>query len=161
MEKACKVFSEELKLRNLNILLADEYKLRKQLALVCKQNGYTNHLQKVMIKFTRSVNYIKGELYYDKDDSETETHLFYGKKPAKYEMKLPGFKRVAVKAYTYGKLADIIARNFFNDNRIKNCLNRGYTDYGCSCYLESKTLNRRKIPIIKSVFILGGKRITF
>jgi len=120
-------------------------------------NSYT--LMTVVIATHYAVNFRGGRFYYDRKDTETRSHLFYGDKPSKKEKEAPGYKADPVEDFSVNELADRIAGKFLRDKRAMKCLNAGYTVMGCSCTLEKNTVGRRRVPVIKATFILGGKRL--
>ena len=135
--------------------------MKRKAQVISWKYGYTNNLLNVVTSVHNAVDYRGGKFYHDKEDNETITHLFYGNKPTKKEIEEKGLKTYPIKDYSYEELAMVLANKFLLDKRAMKCLNSGYDFVGCSCSIEARTVNRKRIPIIKAIFILGGKRINF
>jgi len=161
LDETALYLTRDLKLSRLQRLMSDRRVMQKKVALISWKKGYPNNLLMVIVTMNHAVNYDGGKFYFDKKDTETTSHLYYGDKPSKKEMEKPGFRLVPVKDFTYDQLAEMISHKFLIDKRSFKCLNAGYDLVGCSCIIEQRTLNHHKIPMIKAVFILGGKRINF
>ncbi len=161
LQQTAVYFTHNYKGSNFISLRSDRKKYLRKADLVSYKYGYTNTLLNVIISTSNGVDYKGGSFYYDKTDTETNSHLFYGKRPTKKEREAPNFKLYPVADLTYETLADRIADIFLRDRRSLKCLNAGYSLVGCSCKIEEKTLKRNKLPVIKAVFVLGGKRIDF
>lgn len=140
-----------------------ENKLRigKKIKKLCKANGYKNAFINYHITSIPCMNFRGKKFYLDKEDTETPTHLFVGDRPTKKEKAEADFKAKPVKPYTYQELADLIAKEFMNDEGTFKILNNGYDKFGFSIAVEQRTLFRTKIPRIKAIIIVGGNRITW
>ena len=161
LQKTALYFTRDLRLRKFEQLRNERKVLMQKVRLLSWKNGYTNTMLNVVITQQNAVNFGGGKFYHDRDDTETNSRLFYGDAPSKAEKKKPDFTSRPIKDFSYDELAEIIAKQFLLDKRIFKCLNSGYSLVGCSCYLEKKTVNRKRIPILKAIFILGGKRLNF
>jgi hypothetical protein len=161
LQKTALYFTQTLRLTKFERLMNERRILKRKVSVQSWKNGYTNTMVDVNITFTEAIHFKGGDFYYDRSDTETNSHIFYGKKPGKKEKEEEGFKLRPVKDYTYEELAEQIAQDFLKDNRSSKALNEGYTNIGCSCSLEKNTVNRTRIPLLKAVFVLGGKRINF
>ncbi len=140
---------------------ANKEKINKKFRKNCKKNGYKYAFVDYHILSVPCVNLKSFTYYYDKEDTETSTHLFIGKKPTKKEKADEKFQANPVKLYTYQALADIIVRQFITDEGTFKILNNGFDKFGFSLAVEQRTLLRKKIPIIKAIIIVGGNRITW
>jgi hypothetical protein len=136
-------------------------RIDKKFKKMCRLNGYKNGFIDYHIASVKCVKYSSSKFYFDKEDTETSTHLFVGKKPSKKEKEDGKFKAVPVKLYTYQELADILAKQFISDEGNFKILNNGYDKFGFSIAVEKRTLFRRKLPVIKAIIIVGGNRITW
>ena len=140
---------------------ANKLRLNRKIKKFCKMNGYKNAFLDFHITNISCVNFKGREFYFDKDDTETSTHLFIGKKPTKKEKSDEKFKEMPIKPYSYDELADIISRIFISDEGYFKLLNNGFDKFGFSLFVEKGSLYRHKIPNIKIILILGGNRITW
>lgn len=136
-------------------------RFKKNIRKQARINGYKNAFVDFHIVSQNAMNYYGKQFYYDKDDTETSTHLFMGKKPSKKEKEEPGYKAVPVKTLTYDDLASIIARNFVRDDGYFSSLNNGFDKYGFALAVDGKTIHRNKIPKVKVILIVGGNRINW
>ncbi|MES2396350.1 MAG: hypothetical protein V4549_10125, partial [Bacteroidota bacterium] len=136
-------------------------RINKKFRKTCRFNGYKNGFIDYHIASVKCVNYRGSKFYLDKDDTETSTHLFVGKKPSKKEKEEKDFKAIPLKPYSYNELADILAKQFISDEGTFKILNNGYDKFGFSIAVEKRTLFRNKIPVIKAIIIVGGNRITW
>jgi hypothetical protein len=161
LQKTAFYFTHQLRLKRIERMMDERRVLKRKVYLQSWKNGFQSSLVEVSITFNKAVNYEGGSFYFDGKDTETTAHLFYGKRPSKKEKADNDFKLKPIKDYTYSELAELIAENFLRDNRSIKVLNKGYSLIGCSTSLEKNTVNRNRLPLIKAVFILGGKRITW
>ncbi|MBA2613819.1 MAG: hypothetical protein H0U95_17790 [Bacteroidetes bacterium] len=107
------------------------------------------------------MHFAGSKFYYDKEDTETTTHLFLGEKPSKKEKAEDNFKAYPVKLYSYQELAEAIARQFISDEGTFKILNNGFDKFGFSLAVENRTLFKNRLPKIKAIIIVGGNRITW
>ncbi len=161
LQKTAFYFTHQLRLKRIERMMDERRVLKRKVYLQSWQNGFQSGLVEVSISFSKAVNYEGGSFYFDKEDTETNAHLFYGKRPSKKEKASNDFKLKPMKDYIYTELAELIAEQFLRDNRSTKVLNKGYSLIGCSTSLEKNTVNRNRLPLIKAIFILGGKRINW
>lgn len=133
----------------------------KKIKLYCKANGYDNAFMNYDIASVNCMNFGNSKFYYDKEDEDSSTHLFQGNKPTKKERLDPSFKKNEVKLYSYNELAELLVKQFINDEGNFKILNNGYDKYGFALSVERRTLYKNKIPKIKLILIMGGNRITW
>lgn len=136
-------------------------KINKKFKRNCKSNGYQYAFVDYHIMSVPCMNARNSAFYFDKEDTETTTHLFAGKKPTKKEKAEEGFQARPIKLYTYQALADIIVSQFVTDEGTFKILNNGFDKFGFSLAVEKRTLFRKRIPALKAIVIVGGKRITW
>ncbi|MBL7937272.1 MAG: hypothetical protein JNM51_15795 [Bacteroidia bacterium] len=139
----------------------NKIRINKKIKKACKYNGYRNAYVDYHITSINCVNFKGNKFYLDKQDTETNTHLFIGNRPTKKEKADEKFKANPVKLYTYQELADLIAKEFISDEGTFKILNNGFDKFGFSLAVEQRTLFRSKIPKIKAIIIVGGNRITW
>lgn len=135
--------------------------MRKKVKKKCVANGYKNGFVDFQITAQNAMNYYGTTFYYDKEDTESQTHLFLGDKPSQAEKKEPEFKPVFMKTYTYDEVATLIVRSFIKDDGYFVNLNNGFENYGFSVAVDKRTMFRRRIPKLKMLLIVGGRRITW
>ena len=152
-----KIFSENRLQKNTK----NKLRISKRVKKNCKLNGYKNTFVDYHIASINCMNYAGSNFYFDKEDTETSTHLFIGNKPTKKEKEDAKVTPNQVKTYTYSQLADLIIRQFVTDEGSFKVLNNGFDKYGFSLAVEQRTILRNKIPKIKVIMILGGNRITW
>lgn len=136
-------------------------RLRKHIKKNCQAAGYKNAYLDFQIRAQHAMNYYGTHYYYDKEDTETSTHLFLVRRPGKTEKSKPGYKPVYMKTYTYDELATLIVRVFVRDDGFFSSLNNGYDKYGFALTVDKRTLYRNRIPQVKVLLILGGNRINW
>lgn len=136
-------------------------RINKKIKKSCKINGYKNAFIDYHITSIACINFKGKKFFFDKEDTETNTHLFIGDKPSKKEKEDEKFKSNPVKLYSYQELADLIAKQFISDEGTFKILNNGFDKFGFSLAVEQRSLFRTKIPKIKAIIIVGGNRITW
>lgn len=139
----------------------NEQFIRKKIRKKCVRNGYKSGFLDFQITTQNAMNYYGKRFYYDKNDTESTTHLFLGNRPSKKDKEDLGFKPEYMKVYTYEELANFILRHFIKDDGYFTNLNNGFDKYGFSLTVDKKTVFRNRIPKIKAILILGGNRITW
>ena len=133
----------------------------KKIKRNCKSNGYSNAFIDYDITSIVCMSSSNLIFYYDKEDNETSTHLFIGKKPSKKEKLDPKYKKKPLKLHSYSHLADLLVKQFITDEGNFKILNNGYDKYGFALAVEQRTLFKNKIPKLKLILIMGGNRITW
>jgi hypothetical protein len=154
-------YTQMLRANKLESNTKNKTRINKKVKKSCKINGYKNAFIDYHITSIDCMNFKGKVFYFDKEDTETNTHLFVGKKPSKKEKEDEKFKTNPVKLYTYLELADLIAKQFVSDEGNFKILNNGFDKYGFSLAVEQRTLFRTRIPKIKAIIIVGGNRITW
>ena len=89
---------------------------------------------------------------YNKSDTDTEFHLFYGEKPKKRDKDK---SRLEIPHHSYLSFAKQLLSNLESDNK-KNLYSKSYKWGGLHLQWYYKSINKNKIPQIKMIFILGG-----
>ncbi len=154
-------YTSILRANRLEKNVENKTRINKKFKKMCRINGYKNAFIDYHIASVKCMNYRSTKFYFYKDDTETSTHLFIGKKPTKKEREGKDFKEIPVKPYSYDELADILAKQFISDEASFKILNNGYDKFGFSIAVEKRTLFRNKLPVIKAIVIVGGNRITW
>lgn len=139
----------------------NKIRISKKIKKNCLINGYRNAFIDYHITSINCMNFSNKLFYFDKEDTETSTHLFLGSKPTKKEKADEKYVSKPIKLYTYDQLADLIVKQFVTDEGNFKILNNGFDKYGFSLAVEPRTLFRHKIPRIKIIIIVGGNRITW
>ena len=139
----------------------NKLRINKKIKKACKLNGYKNAFMNYHITSVNCVNFRGSKFYYDREDTDTKTHLFVGIRPTKKGKADEKFKATPVKLYTYQELADLIAKQFISDEGTFKILNNGFDKFGFCLAVEQRTLFRHKLPKIKAIAIVGGNRITW
>jgi hypothetical protein len=154
-------YTRKLRASKLEKNSSNEIRISKKLKKNCKANGYRNAFVDYHITSLPCVNSKGFKFYYDREDTETNTHLFMGNRPTKKEKEKDTYKSTPIKLFSYNELADLIAKQFMKDDGSFKILNNGFDKFGFSIAVEQSTLYRNRLPKIKIIIILGGNRITW
>ena len=154
-------YTRKLRASKLEKRTDNEIRISRKLKKNCKLNGYKNAFVDYHITSIPCVNSKGFKFYYDREDTETNTHLYMGSRPSKKEKAEETYKATPMKLYNYQELADLIAKQFTKDDGTFKILNNGFDKFGFSIAVEQSTLYRNRLPKIKIIIILGGNRITW
>lgn len=154
-------YTKVLRARKLEKNSENKTRINKKFKKNCRTNGYTNAFVDYHIASIPCIHLSGTKFYYDKEDTDTPIHLFLGEKPSKKEKSEDNFKAYPVKLYSYQELAEAIVRQFVGDEGTFKILNNGFDKFGFSLAVEQQTLFRNRLPKIKAIIIVGGKRITW
>lgn len=154
-------YTQTLRATKLESNAENRNRINKKIKKACRFNGYKNAYVDYHISSINCVNFKGSKYYLDREDTETNTHLFIGDRPTKKEKEDEKFKATPIKLYTYQELADIITKQFISDEGTFKILNNGFDKFGFSLAVEQRTLFRHKLPKIKAIIIVGGNRITW
>tara|TARA_Y100000766_G_C18911154_1_gene608435 strand:- start:975 stop:1733 length:759 start_codon:yes stop_codon:yes gene_type:complete len=153
LNKVSLKFQDKLELRRFSNSSSIERKINRTLYYKTKSAGFDGGLVIPVVGEFEALDYDgKSEFFYDKEDKETEFKLFYGKKPRKSE--LNPFRK-EIKALDYYSFAKKILKKLESENK-KQLYSKSFKWGGLHLQWYYKTLNKRKIPQIKMIFILGG-----
>jgi hypothetical protein len=130
-----------------------ERKIERKLALKTRKIGFKGGLVLPVVGQGNAIDYKKGEtFFYDKKETETEFHLFYGEKPRKKDKDI---SRVEIPHHTYLSFAKDFLENLESKNK-KKLYSKSYKWGGLYFQWYYKSINKKKIPQMKMIFILGG-----
>lgn len=101
----------------------------------------------------QAVDYNGKEFFYNKKDSTTAMHLFYGKMPVKNEKKP---ERDSIVCYTYRSFAEAMVNELIKNDKQKITSSKAYRFSACVLQYDYSTLYKKKIPQIKFLQIAGG-----
>jgi hypothetical protein len=136
--------------------------IKKKIRKICKAHGYDPRLTTFTINTLNAIRYTRRSYYYDKEENESELHLYYGDhKPTKKEKQAESYKPEAMKLYSYEEIANLIAEQLIKSSGRLKTLNTAYSQIGLSCAVEPRSIGGRKIPQLKIIMLLGGKIITW
>lgn len=159
LQRTAVYLTNDLRLSRFQRLRNDRLLLQREARLKSWKFGNPYTLMTVLITQVWAVDYRGGRYYYDANEGDTNNHLFYGKKPSRKDRESPGYRPLPVEDLAITDLAAILADKFLSDKRTVHCLNSGYSLVGCSCSVDPSTVGRRRVPVLKAVFILAGKRL--
>lgn len=146
-------YQDELEFRRFKNTPSIERKINKSLYQRTKKAGFDGGLVLPVVGEFNALKYDgKQEFFLDKTNKDSEFKLFYGKKPRKSE-KDP--VREEIEALDYLSFAKTVLKNLESDNK-KQLYSKVYKWGGLHLQWYYKSLNKRKIPQIKMVFLLGG-----
>lgn len=146
-------YQDEFEFRRFKNTPSIERKINKTLYQRTRKAGFDGGLVLPVVGEYEALNYDgKTEYFLNKNDKKSEFKLFYGKKPRKSE-KDP--VRTKIEALDYESFAKKILKKLESDNK-KQLYSKAYKWGGLHLQWYYKSLNKRKIPQIKMVFLLGG-----
>lgn len=105
---------------------------------------------------------VNGRYHYDKKDDETDLHLFTGKKETlskKEEEEGKTLKRKPLEPITELELIKLLKRRIYKSLKKKHISNGTFSRIGIHVELDDRTINRKKIPTLKVVIIIGAKKL--
>ncbi len=130
-----------------------ERKVERKLVLKTRDLGFKGGLVLPVVAQEEAIDYKNGKLFfYDKKDFKTEFHLFYGEKPRKTDKDKT---RAEIPHHSYLSFAKDLLQNLASKNK-KNLYSKSYKWGGLHLQWYYKSINKKKIPRIKMIFILGG-----
>ena len=146
-------FQDKLELRRFSNSSSIERKINRTLYNRTKNEGFDGGLVIPIVGEFEALDYDgKSEFYYNKEDKQSEFKLFYGKRPKRSELN-PSRKEIEV--LDYYSFARTILKQLESENK-KNLYSKAFKWGGLHLQWYYKSLNKRKIPQIKMIFILGG-----
>ena len=153
LNKVSLKFQDKLELRRFTNTSSIERKINRTLYHKTKNYGFDGGLVIPIVGESKALNYDgKSEFFYKKSDKKSEFKLFYGKKPRKSELNP---SRTEIEALNYYNFAKTILKKLESENK-KELYSKAYKWGGLHLQWYYKSLNKRKIPQIKMIFILGG-----
>ena len=153
LNKVSHAFQDKLELRRFTNTSSIERKINRTLYSQTKNAGFDGGLVVPVVGESEALDYDgKSEFFYNKNNKKSEFKLFYGKKPRKSELNP---SRKEIQALDYYSFAKTILKKLESENK-KELYSKAYKWGGLHLQWYYKSLNKRKIPQIKMVFILGG-----
>lgn len=145
-------YQDELEFRRFKNTVSIERKINKSLYARTKKAGFDGGLVLPIVGEFNALDYDGKEFFLDKTNKDSTFKLFYGKKPRKSE-KNP--VRTEIEALDYYSFAKKVLKELESENK-KQLYSKVYKWGGLHLQWHYKSLNKRKIPQIKMVFLLGG-----
>lgn len=146
-------YQDELEFRRFKNTPSIERKINKSLYQRTRKAGFDGGLVLPVVGEYEALDYDgKKEFFLNKSNNESEFKLFYGKKPRKSEANPT---RQPIEALNYDAFSKKILKKLESENR-KQLYSKVYKWGGLHLQWYYKSLNKRKIPQIKMVFLLGG-----
>lgn len=146
-------YQDEFEFRRFKNTPSIERKINKSLYEKTKKAGFDGGLVLPVVGEFNALAYDgKQEFFLDKNNKSSEFKLFYGKKPRKSEVNPV---REEIEALDYFTFAKQVLKNLNSENK-KQLYSKVYKWGGLHLQWHYKSLNKRKIPQIKMVFLLGG-----
>ena len=153
LNKVSSAFQDKLELRRFTNTSSIERKINRTLYNKTKNAGFDGGLVVPVVGESDALDYDgKSDFFYSKSNKKSEFKLFYGKKPRKSELNP---SRKEIEALDYYSFAKTILKQLESENK-KELYSKAYKWGGLHLQWYYKSLNKRKIPQIKMVFILGG-----
>ena len=146
-------YQNEFELRRFKNTSSVERKIKKSLGSRTKKAGFDGGLVLPILAEFEALDYDgKSEYFIDRNKTDSEFKLYYGKKPRKNEVNP---QRKPIEAFDYWTFAKKLLKNLESENK-KKLYAKSYKWGGLHLQWHYKSLNKRKIPQIKMVFLLGG-----
>lgn len=153
LNKVSLKFQDKLELRRFANTSSIERKISRTLYNKTKSAGFDGGLVVPVVGEYEALDYDgKSEFFYNRNEKQSEFKLFYGKKPRKSELNP---SRTEIQALDYYSFAKKILKKIESENK-KELYSKAYKWGGVHLQWYYKSLNKRKIPQIKMIFILGG-----
>ena len=153
LSSVAKEFQSKLEFRRFKDPEKIERKIERRLAHRTRRLGFKGGLVLPIAGQGNAINYKKGEVFfYDKKETETEFHLFYGNKPKKKDKDKI---RVEIPHHSYLSFAQNFLKELESKNK-KKLYSKSYKWGGLHLQWYYKSINKKKIPQMKMIFILGG-----
>ena len=153
LNKVSLKFQDKLELRRFTNTSSIERKISRTLYNKTKNAGFDGGLVVPVVGEYEALDYDgRSEFFYNRSEKKSEFKLFYGKKPRKSELNP---SRTEIQALDYYSFAKKILKKLESENK-KELYSKVYKWGGLHLQWYYKSLNKRKIPQIKMIFILGG-----
>lgn len=146
-------YQNEFEFRRFKNTTSVERKIQKSLDSKTKKAGFDGGLVLPILAECEALDYTrKTDYFLDRNKKDSEFKLYYGKKPRKNEVNP---QRKPLEALNYHAFAKKLLKNLDSENK-KQLYAKAYKWGGVNLQWHYKSLNKRKIPQIKMIFILGG-----
>ena len=155
LNNVCRKYQDELEFRRFKNTPSIERKINKQLSSRTKKSGFKGSLVLPIAAQEKALDYDKKQDFFImKTDTKSEFKLFYGKRPGK---NAKNKTRKEIQPLSYFHFAKNILRKLESENK-KQLYAKSYNWGGLHLQWYYKSLNKRKIPEIKMIFLLGGRQ---
>lgn len=135
----------------------DPEAIQKRYAKVMLNNAQAKGFKGTLVNMNaieyQAVNYNGKEFFYNKKDTNTALHLFYGKPPVKNEKKP---ERDSIDCYTYKSFAEAVLGELLKEDKQKITTSKAYRFSACVLQWDYSTLYKKRIPQIKLIQMAGG-----
>ena len=146
-------YQNDLEFKRFKNVGSVERKITRTLYIRTKKAGFNGGLVIPIAAECEAMDYDgKTEFFVNKNAKDSEFKLFYGKKPKKSETNP---MREVVKPLNYYSLAKKLIKSLDSENK-KEFYSKAYKWGGMHLQWYYKSLNKRRMPKIKMVFLLGG-----
>lgn len=153
LNEVCRDYQDEFEFKNFRNSGSIERKIARKVHLKTKKAGFKGKLILPVVGQSEALNYNKKkEFHLNLNNHESEFHLYYGKKPRKSEQNPD---REPIKAFNYYAFAKNLLNEMDSEHK-KQLYKKHYKWGGIHTQWYYKSLNKRRIPKIKMIFLLGG-----
>lgn len=153
LSTACRKYQSKFEFRRFTTPEKVEKKIDRDLHAQTKKLGFKGGLVMPVVAQSNGIAYDEGQLYFfNKKDTETEFHLFYGQKPKKKD---PNQDRDEIPHHTYASFAKELIENLSASHR-KKIYSKSYKWGGLHLQWYYKSMNKNRIPQMKMILVLGG-----
>ena len=153
LSSAAKEYQSKFEFRRFKYPEKIERKIERKLYLKTRRLGFKGGLVLPIVGQGNAIDYKKGtDFFYDKKETDTEFHLFYGDKPRKKDKDK---FRVSIPHHSYLSFAKNFLKELESKNK-KKLYSKSYKWGGLHLQWYYKSINKKKIPQLKMIFILGG-----
>jgi hypothetical protein len=135
----------------------DPEAIQKRYAKVMLNDAKTKGFKGTLVNMNaieyEAIDYNGKEFFYNRKDSTTALHLFYGKPPVKNEKKP---ERDSIACYTYKTFAGALIEELVKSDKQKITTSKAYRFSACVLQWDYSTLYKKRIPKIKLIQVAGG-----
>ena len=153
LSSVAKQYQSKLEFRRFRYPEKIERKIERKLSFKTRRLGFKGGLVLPIVGQGNAIDYKKGaDFFYDKKENDTEFHLFYGDKPRKKDKDK---FRAGIPHHSYLSFAKNFLKGLESKNK-KKLYSKSYKWGGLHLQWYYKSINKKKIPQLKMIFILGG-----
>lgn len=146
-------YQDDLEFKRFKNVGSVERKISKTVFKRTKKAGFDGGLVVPIVAECEVMDYDgKADFFVNKNAKDSEFKLFYGKKPKKTEINPV---REAVKPLSYYSLAKKLIKSLESENK-KELYSKAYKWSGLHLQWYYKSLNKRRMPKIKMIILIGG-----
>lgn len=153
LSTASRKFQSKFEFRRFTTPEKVEKKIDRTLHAETKKLGFKGGLVLPIAAQSNGIAYDEGQLYFfNKKDTETEFHLFYGVKPKKKDVNQD---RDEIPHHSYTSFAKDMLENLSASHK-KKIFSKSYKWGGLHLQWYYKSMNKNRIPQMKMILVLGG-----